>query len=456
VGVLTAQPIRIIVVEDEPTQRKLVSSILEAEGHHVDHVASAERCLESLSEAAYDLVLSDWKLEGLNGLQLLEQIRVAYPELAFIMVTAYGSISHAVRAIRQGADDYLTKPFERQALLLAIDRALSSRRLVDENRRLTQALDERERLVDLVGCAPCMQKLFRTVEKIADTDATVLLYGESGTGKELTARALHRLSRRSKAPFIAVNCTAIPQGLMEAEFFGSEKGAYTGADKARQGKFEAAHGGTLFLDEIGELPLSIQPKLLRVLQEKEIMRVGSNRAIQTDVRIIAATNKNLSDEIGNGQFREDLYYRLTVMPVRLPPLRERREDIPRLTDFFVDKFSRRHGVGVTRMPRAVMKRLVDYSWPGNVRELSNAIERLLLLSEAGKVAESDLPPQIIAPVKVNHRFRVPPGGFSWDGHERSCLRQVLDLAHGNKAQAARLLDLPYKAFLYRLDKYGLS
>ena len=461
---------RILVVEDDPDQRALMAGILRPRCEAVDEAATLAEARAVLvradASAPIDLVVSDWKLPDGEGIELLAhagelaEARGAKTgdrtRPAFVMVTAYGTIARAVDAVRQGADDYLTKPFERQALLLAIDKALRSRRLEDENRRLAEALGERDRLVDLVGSAPSMQRLFRQVEKLAGTDATVLLTGESGTGKELAARALHALSRRGERAFVPINCAALPEGLIESELFGAEKGAYTGADKMRVGTFEAADGGTLFLDEIGELPLAMQPKLLRALQEGRFSRIGSAREIDVDVRLIAATNRDLKQEVQEGRFREDLYYRLSVVPLRMPPLRERREDIPRLVEHFAARAARRHGVTVDPFPKIVLKRLLDHPWPGNVRELGNAVERLVLLADDGRVTPDDLPEDMLAPTSPHDGFRLPPGGLSWDAHEKSCLRQALELATGNRAQAARLLDLPYKAFLYRLEKHGIE
>jgi two-component system NtrC family response regulator len=447
---------RVLVVEDDIDQRRLVASLLRGADFRVDEAASGEEAIAALERTSIDLVLCDWKLPAMDGMELLDEVRERFAGVAFIMVTAYGTISNAVRAVQAGADDYLTKPFERQALLLAIERVLRSRRLEDENRRLTEALEERDRLVDLVGQAPSMQRLYRRVEKIAGTDATVLLSGESGTGKELAARALHALSRRSPCEFVAVNCAAIPEGLLEAEFFGAERGAFTGADRTRVGKFEAAHRGTLFLDEVAELPPTIQPKLLRALQEDRVVRVGGNREVATDVRLIAATNRDLRAEMEAGRFREDLYYRLAVVPIELPPLRRRREDIPRLVEHFAARTARRHGIRVGPFSKPVLKRLIDYSWPGNVRQLGNVVERLILLAEDGKVSVDDLPAELCEKRLGEQGFQLPPGGMSWRRHERRVLAQALDLAAGNRARAARLLDLPYKAFLYRLDKHGLS
>lgn len=444
---------RILVVEDDADQRRLVSTILKSQGYQVSGAGDLSAARDALRGSPIDLVLSDWKLPDGNGTELLTEVREADRETAFVMVTAYGTIARAVEAVRLGADDYLSKPFERQALLLALDKVLRSRRLQDENRRLTEALGERDRLVDLVGGAPSMQRLYQRVEKLAGTEATILITGESGTGKELAARALHSLSRRSERAFVAVNCAAIPEGLVESELFGVEKGAFTGADRARPGRMETAHQGTLFLDEIGELPLLMQPKLLRALQEGQIVRVGDQRERPVDLRIIAATNRDLAEEVREGRFREDLYYRLNVVPLNMPPLRERRDDIPLLVEHFAGRAARRHGVAVKPFPGAVMRRLLDHPWPGNVRELGNTVERLVLLAEDGVVSAHDLPE---APrTRQTEAFSLPAEGMSWEQHERSCLRQALDHAGGNRTRAAKLLDLSYKTFLYRLEKHGL-
>jgi len=447
--------LEILLVEDEPAQRKLVAGILAAEGHHVHQAGDMTEALTVLGQTAIDLIVSDWKLPDKTGFDLLEHVRRELPGIAFIMVTAYGSIDRAVKAIRMGADDYLTKPFVREALLLAIERAGQARRLHDEKRRLEEALGERDRLVDMVGRAPEMQKIYRRVEKIAATDATVLVQGESGTGKELTARAIHALSPRSQKAFVAVNCAAIPEGLIEAELFGAERGAYTGADRARIGKFEAAAGGTLFLDEIGELPISVQPKLLRAIQEGAVTRVGAVKETKVDLRIVAATNRNLVEEVAEGRFREDLYYRLNVVPIALPPLRERGGDIPMLVNHFIEQHARRHRIRVDKISPRILKLLCDYHWPGNARELANVIERLILLSDEGLMSVDDLPAEVrgeITGPAGESDFRVPHGGMSWEAHEQSCLIQALELANGNRRRAAKLLGLNYKAFLYRLEK----
>ena len=446
----------ILLVEDDPAQRALVAGILRGEGHSVIEVDCEDAARAAVEEQPPALVISDFKLAAGDGLSLLATLRRAYGDaFAFVMVTAYGSIGHAVEAVRAGADDYLAKPFERQALLLAVDKALRSRALRDENRRLNEALTERDRLVDLIGRAPSMQQVYRRIEKVAPTEATVLIDGPSGSGKELVARALHRLSRRASGPFVAVNCAAIPEGLIEAEFFGAERGAYTGAQQARPGRFETAAGGTLFLDEIGELPLHLQPKLLRVLQEGVVTRVGGNRDIRVDARVIAATNRKLGAEIGAGRFREDLFYRLNVVPITLPSLEDRREDIPMLVQHFAARAMRAHGVAEARIPKEVMRVLVDRPWPGNVRELANTVERLVLLAEDAEVVLDDLQ-NGAEPARLPVSFELPEQGLHWESHEKDLLTQALGRAQGNRSRAARLLGLPYKAFLYRLEKHGLS
>jgi DNA-binding NtrC family response regulator len=446
----------ILLVEDDAAQRNLVAGILRGEQHQVTAVDGEAVAVQALAARLPSLVISDFRLAEGDGLSLLQTLRQAHGDaVAFVMVTAYGSIGHAVEAIRAGADDYLAKPFEREALLLAVDKALRSRDLRDENRRLSEAVSERDRLVDMIGRAPAMQQVYRRIEKVAPTEATVLIGGPSGSGKELVARALHRLSRRSSGPFVAINCAAIPEGLIEAEFFGAERGAYTGAQQARPGRFEAASGGTLFLDEIGELPLHLQPKLLRVLQEGVVTRVGGSRDIRVDARVIAATNRDLDAEIAAGRFREDLYYRLNVVPIALPSLEQRREDIPQLVRYFAERAARVHGVAEARIPAELLRTLMTRAWPGNVRELANTVERLVLLAEDAEVAADDLP-ESTPPAHAAALFELPEQGLHWESHEKDLLTQALDRAQGNRSRAARLLGLPYKAFLYRLEKYGLG
>lgn len=441
---------RLLVVEDDAQQRQLLCELLRAEDYQVQSADSVETAILALKQQPLDLVLCDWKLGQGSGLQVLQYLRQHYPQLGFVVATAYGSVSHAVEAIQAGADDYLTKPFKRQELLLAISKGLSAWRLRQQNQQLTEQLSEQQQLVELIGHAPCMQQLFQRINRISASHATVLISGESGTGKELAARALHQLSGR-KGPFIAINCGAIPEQLAEAELFGAEKGAYTGAHQSKAGKFEAANGGTLFLDEVAELPAALQAKLLRLLQEGKVTRLGSHQEISLDVRLIAASHQDLAQAVQEGRFREDLFYRLNVVPLHMPALRERREDIPRLIQHFLQKSQQRYQLPAAELSKTALRQLMDYPWPGNVRELANRIERFVLLAD-----ERELLADLNTAATVSSGFVLPAEGLNWQQHERDCLLQALSRSNGNRAQAAKLLQLPYKAFLYRLEKYQLS
>lgn len=441
---------RLLVVEDDAQQRQLLCELLRAEDYQVQSADSVETAILALKQQPLDLVLCDWKLGQGSGLQVLQYLRQHYPQLGFVVATAYGSVSHAVEAIQAGADDYLTKPFKRQELLLAISKGLSAWRLRQQNQQLTEQLSEQQQLVELIGHAPCMQQLFQRINRISASHATVLISGESGTGKELAARALHQLSGR-KGPFIAINCGAIPEQLAEAELFGAEKGAYTGAHQSKAGKFEAANGGTLFLDEVAELPAALQAKLLRLLQEGKVTRLGSHQEISLDVRLIAASHQDLAQAVQEGRFREDLFYRLNVVPLHMPALRERREDIPRLIQHFLQKSQQRYQLPAAELSKAALRQLMDYPWPGNVRELANRIERFVLLAD-----ERELLADLNTAATVSSGFVLPAEGLNWQQHERDCLLQALSRSNGNRAQAAKLLQLPYKAFLYRLEKYQLG
>jgi two-component system NtrC family response regulator len=449
--------ISILVVEDEEAQRRLIVEILERAGYVLRSAGGVEQALDAVADEVPDLVLCDWRMPGGDGGELLGELRRRGLGCGFVVMTAYGSIAHAVEAVRLGADDYLGKPFEREALLLAIQRVLRTRRLEDENRRLREAVDRGDRHGRLIGDTPVMQRLYRTIEKVGATDATVLVVGESGTGKELVARTLHRSSPRAEGPFVAVNCAAIPESLIESELFGHEKGAFTGAHRRREGRFEEAEGGTLFLDEIGSMPLPLQATLLRVLQDRRITRLGGSGEIEVDVRVVAASNRDLPQMAKDGEFREDLYYRLNVVAIELPPLRERRDDIPLLAKAFLERAAARHGRDIGTLPPAVVRPLMDYGWPGNVRELANSVERLVLLAEDGRLSIDDLPTAVRGGGgAAAGPLRLPAEGLEWNSMEESLLRQALDRTDGNRAAAARLLGLSYKAFLYRLAKHGLE
>lgn len=450
----------VLIVEDEREQRELVADILQANGHRVVQAESVESAILELKKmvqvnALPDVVLSDWKLGHLTGIHLLEYVRKHQLNVGFVVATAYGSVKHAVEAIEKGADDYLSKPFQSQELLLAITKANTARTLRAQNNTLSAQLVEQQSLLELVGNAPCMQKVYDRIKRVSNTSATVLITGESGTGKELAARAMYQLSDRCNQPFIALNCGAIPENLAEAELFGAEKGAYTGAVAQKIGKIEAAHGGCLFLDEIGELSLLLQAKLLRFLQEGVITRLGSNQEIRVDVRVIAATHRNLPELISQQAFREDLYYRLNVVPIVMPSLRERKEDIPKLLHHFIQKFQHQYGCQVEQLSTKLKKHLYDHDWPGNVRELSNKIERFVLLGDEQELmAETQFASDQDDNTKLKG-FEIPEQGMVWDEFEQQCLMQALQRTTGNKTRAAKLLGISYKQFLYRLEKFGL-
>ncbi|TDF38369.1 sigma-54-dependent Fis family transcriptional regulator [Alteromonadaceae bacterium M269] len=446
--------ISVLLVEDDQAQRELIHSILLSEEMNVASASSVEEAILLLKQRTFDLVFSDWKLGELSGLDLLNYVRKNHPQLGFAIATAYGTISHAVEAMEAGADDYLSKPFPRQALLLCIEKVRKAAALRTKNTRLTEQLGEQQQLVDLIGRSSKMQSVYERIQRVSSTHVTVLITGESGTGKELAARALHQLSSRNQNSFIAINCGAIPDSLAEAELFGAEKGAYTGADTKKVGKLQAADGGTVFLDEIGELPLILQAKILRFLQEGTITPLGSHEEIKLDVRVIAATHRDLNDMVKKGEFREDLYYRLNIVPIEMPPLRERLDDLWQLIDFFIEVFSKRYGVEKQRLSKQTMKQMMEYHWPGNVRELSNRLERFLLLGDEKELVAELATPQSHSADLISG-FVMPSEGMDWEAFEQQCLKQALDLNQGNRTKAAKFLKLSYKTFLYRLEKYNI-
>jgi two-component system NtrC family response regulator len=450
----------LLVVDDEPTQREMLAQILGRAGFAVDVAADGKEALALLNRRGFDLVLTDQKMPGLDGLELLAAAHAIDPGLPVVLMTAYGSVSAAVAAMKQGAADYLTKPFEKDELLLVVDKALRQRRLEAEVAELRVALRDRHRLGKIVGASAAMQGVFSLIERIAPSDVPVLIQGESGTGKELVARAIHEASGRALQPFVALNCAAVPEALLESEFFGHEKGAFTGADRAHAGRFEQAHGGTLFLDEIGAMRFDLQAKLLRAIQEREVQRLGGRAAVPVDVRILAATCEDLDDLIRKRAFREDLYYRLNVVPIHLPALRDRPEDVPLLAGQFLSQAAARFGrEGVTIAPE-VLDRLQGYAWPGNVRELQNCIERLVLLARESRVSAADLPLAIRsgpeAPTEIDSGFRLPLGGVRLPELERHLILQALERTRGSIAPAAKLLGISYKTLQYRIRKHGLA
>jgi len=447
---------RILIVEDEFEQRQLISALLKNNTEYdVEIASSAEKALNALNKHQFEIILSDWKLPGMNGLDLLQKVKEHYPNTSFILMTAYGSISHAVSSMRAGADDYLAKPFEKDQLLFTLSKVANARMLSEENQNLQNQLTARENLKSIIGKSSAMQKMFSQIDRLASTDVTVLIHGESGTGKELVAHTLFQKSERSNNVYLAVNCSAIPETLAESELFGAEKGSYTGADQLKIGKIEAANNGTLFLDEIAELPLSIQAKLLRFLQEGKIMRVGGHQEITVNVRVIAASHQSLNNLVQQGLFREDLYYRLNVITLTVPPLRQRLDDLPDLINFFIKKFSEKHRLEKISFSKDVYETLYEYHWPGNIRELANLVERLTVMHSGETISKSDLPNELSIK-EEGQIIELPEKGIHWEEYERSILEQSLTRCHGNKSKAAKLLGLNYKAFLYRLDKYNID
>jgi DNA-binding NtrC family response regulator len=457
----------ILLVEDDEQQRDIIASILRSSAptntrfssFNVTSVASAQEAMvaikTSLTGHKIDVVFCDWKLGSFTGMDVLQFARNHIPTVGFAIVTAYGTIAHAVKAIAAGADDYLAKPFQRQELLLCIEKVNKACELREVNTQLSAQLSQQHQLVDLVGNSACMQQVYSRIERVSVTDATVLITGESGTGKELTARALHQLSPRHQQPFIAVNCGAIVESLAEAELFGSKKGAFTGAIKDSIGKLQSAHGGSLFLDEIGELSLNLQTRLLRFLQEGTITPVGDTQEITLDVRVIAATHRNLEKMISQNEFREDLYYRLNIVPINMPPLRKRQDDIPMLIDFFLHKFQKSYQLNFPALDKKTLRAMLDYAWPGNVRELSNRIERLVLLGDESELRE-DLAAQTVQKQARKSEWVLPNEPLNWDAFEKSCLYQALAKHDHNKTLAAKQLGMSYKTFVYRLNKFALE
>ena len=444
---------KILVIDDDESLRRVLEYTLQEEGYEVFTAASGEEGLALFEERQPALVITDMKMPGLNGFQVLKEVKERSAEALVIIVTAFGEVDAAVKAMKLGAYDFITKPLSRDELKLTVKKALQLLGLTAENRQLREKLAGRDDLKNLVGMSPKMERLFASVRKVADTEATVLITGESGTGKELVARAIHSLSSRKSAPFIAINCAAIPRDLLESELFGHTKGAFTGAVKDRVGKFQLADRGTLFLDEVGDLPVELQPKLLRALQERIVEPLGGSKAQKIDVRVVAATNQDLEGAIADGSFREDLYYRLSVIPIHLPPLRERKEDIPLLVRHFTNKF----GQANVTFTKGTLDALATYSWPGNVRELENAIERLLIMRRGDEIGQDDLPGKILDERTNKKRmiFVLPDEGYPLEQLEKEVVEESLTRNNWNQTAAARFLGIPRHVLVYRMEKYGI-
>jgi DNA-binding NtrC family response regulator len=449
----------ILIVDDDSSVRRVMQMQLSEAGYEIALATSGEEAHRILIERRPKLVITDLRMPGMDGMELMRRIADDEIDTTVIIITAYGSIETAVQAMRLGAYDYITKPIDYEAVLLAVSRAMERQSLIEEVRNLRSALDKRYGFENIIGRSKSLLRVLEMAARVAQHDTTVLINGETGTGKELLARAIHHNSRRQNQPFVTINCGAIPKDLIEAELFGFSKGAFTGAHVSKPGKVEMADGGTLFLDEIGELPLEAQVKLLRLIQHGEIECLGSTGSTKISVRIVAATHRNLSAMVEDGAFREDLYYRLAVVPLHLPPLRERKEDIPELAEHLFHSVKLRHDMQHVRVSSSLARHFTAYRWPGNIRELENVIERMLVLSNGQEITVSDLPEQLHdAPPDLQRgplSIELPEEGVSLEGIERDLLLRALEKAKGNQTQAARYLDISRRTFIYRMEKHGL-
>ncbi len=459
----TANPLRhVLVVDDEQALRHMLTVLLAREGYQATAVGSAEAALQELQQKPYDVVLSDIRMPKLDGLQLVDEIRRRGLRTTVIMMSAFGSIDTALEAIKRGAYDYIAKPFKPEEVVLVLRKAEERERLFRENQTLKKQLAEREGgkgLEQLIAKSGRMADLFKTIRKIAEYKTTVLITGESGTGKELVARAIHAGSPRGEKPFVAVNCGAIPETLLESELFGHKKGSFTDATRDHKGLFEEAHEGTLFLDEIGELPLALQVKILRALQEQEVRPVGSASDVKVDVRVVAATVRDLPAEVKAGRFREDLFYRLNVLQLHLPPLRERKEDIPLLVDHFIRKTNARLGTRVEGASADAMQLLMEHAWPGNVRELENTVERAMVLADGDRIEAAALPEKV-REGRDRIRLTLLSGELSIKKTtrviEEELIRKALRETRGNRTNAAKLLEISHRALLYKIKEFGID
>jgi DNA-binding NtrC family response regulator len=450
----------VLIVDDEQSMLDLLTLLLEPEGYEVATAGSAEEARKKLTGRRADLVLCDILMPDGNGLDLLREIKEKSPHTSVVMMTAYTSTKSAIEAMKLGAYDYVSKPFDNDELKVVVQKALERTELLDENVYLRRELEGKYTFANIIGKSPKMQAIFAVVDRVARTSSTVLIYGESGTGKELIARAIHFASSRAPHRFLSVNCGALPENLLESELFGHERGAFTGAVKEKKGLFQEADAGTLFLDEIGEMTPAMQVKLLRALQDKRVRKVGGNREEEVDVRIIAATNQNLEERIAAGDFREDLYYRINVIPIHLPPLRQRREDVPHLVDHFIRKYSEAMAMPAKNISVEAMKVLESYDWPGNVRELENVIERTLALTAGEAITSRDLPVHLLTKKRERTDYiDLPAEGLDLesylDGIRAHLMGEALERAGGTQTQAAELLGMSFRSFRYYAKKAGL-
>jgi two-component system response regulator AtoC len=449
----------ILVVEDKGALQQMLSATLTEEGYEVDVASDGQEGISKAREKRYDLVLTDLKLPGADGIKVLSEVKEVDPEASVIVMTAFGTVESAVQAMKIGAFDFLTKPFDTDRLSLLIKRALENRRLKAENILLREELAQNLGLTEIIGKSGKMKEATELVQKVAASDASVLLLGESGTGKELFARAIHYLSRRKDGPFVPINCAAIPRELLENELFGSERGAFTSSTTRKMGKFEIAESGTVFLDEISDMDVSLQAKLLRVLQEKKFERLGGTKTINVNVRVIAATNIDIKDAIRKRKFREDLFYRLSVFPITIPPLRDRREDIPALGDYFVERFCTEMNKRKKRLSVDSLALMDKYHWPGNVRELENTIERAIILCETKTISPDHLAIRLATPAEIRVREGAGLKEIAAQAQaeaEKSLIKRVLSQSRGNKKKTAEILKIDYTTLFEKLKKYGLQ
>jgi DNA-binding NtrC family response regulator len=454
----------VLVVEDNDLERQITADTLREEGFAVEEAPIGKRAMELLELSQFDVVLTDLMMPGMSGEELLASVRFRYPATQVVVLTAHGTIDSAVKAMKNGAFYYLTKPTDRETLVMTVGKAAELANLQQENLLLRTRLEGKFQVEGLIGKDAGILDVIKIVRKVAPSNATVLVQGESGTGKEVIARAIHKLSPRGARPFVAINCSAIPDSLIENELFGHERGAFTGATERKTGLIESADKSTLFLDEIADLGFALQAKILRVLQEREVRRVGGNESVRVDVRLIAATNRNLAEEVGEGRFREDLYYRINVVTITLPPLRERRSDIPLLANHTLQRFGHLANERVKEISREAMAVMLDYSWPGNVRQLESAIERAILLCEGDHIMPRDLPQEVLVRKTLARsgdrsraeRFEIPPDGINFEHFERDLILQAMEKAEWVIAKAAKLLGMSYRTLQYRLDKFGIK
>lgn len=449
---------RILIAEDEDTARHVMETVLKKQSYEAISVSNAEQAIEILQRSPVDLVITDLHLPGVSGIELLKKARAIYPNSTVVVMTAFGTIQSAVEAMKAGAYDYLTKPVHPYELTALVGRALDHRHLLEEVTLLRSCLEQKYGFESIIGSSPALMQTLDIAARVAPADVTVLIHGETGTGKELVAKAIHFRSSRRDKPFVTVNCGSIPRELLESELFGHTRGSFTGALTHKKGKAEVADGGTILLDEIGELPLELQVRVLRLIQEHEIEKVGATGPIKLDVRIVAATHRDLGAMVKAGAFREDLYYRLMVVPIELPPLRERSEDIPQLVEHFFVRCKSKHAREDLALPAEVLRRLCDYEWPGNVRQLENAIERIVLLARGNEVGLQDLPDFLQhtqAPSNVLPEI-LPDAGLNLSAMEKEVIIRTLRKFGGNQSRAASFLQLSRRTLAYRLEKYGIS